>query len=97
MSHDGGIGDRPIEPRYRQQMNELARALDKAFNGNAKGGARTVGFCLLVFPFGDEGRCNYISNADRLDMVTLFREQLARLEARVAEETGGPGDERRPI
>lgn len=74
------LGDGPIEPGYVRQMNDIAYALDQAFNGDVD---RKTGFVLLVFPFGDEsGRCNYISNgADRRDIVRLFREQIARFES----------------
>jgi len=35
----------------------------------------------LFFPFeGREGRCNYISNAAREDVLTLLKEQVARFE-----------------
>jgi hypothetical protein len=63
-------------------MNTIARVLDEAFNGTAKGNDRKVGFVLLVFPFeGLDGRANYISNgADRRDIVTLFKEQIKRFE-----------------
>jgi hypothetical protein len=77
------LGDAPIQPEYRDQMNAIARVLDEAFNGAAKGSARKTGFVLLVFPFGDAdgGRCNFISNgADRRDVVTLMREMIARFE-----------------
>lgn len=76
------LGDAPIEARFRQRMNELARELDRRFNGAAKGPDRETGFVLLCFPFGDPaGRCNFISNgADRRDIVTLFREMIARFE-----------------
>jgi hypothetical protein len=76
------LGDAPIEPKYRRMMNTIARTLDEAFNGDAKGDDRQVGFVLLVFPFGEkEGRCNYISNgADRRDIVTLMKEQIKRFE-----------------
>ena len=76
------LGDAPIEPVYRERMNAVARVLDKAFNGDAKGKDRKNGFVLLVFPFdGHEGRCNYISNgADRRDIVTFFKEQIKRFE-----------------
>jgi hypothetical protein len=76
------LGDRPIEPEYRAKMNELAYLLDGYFNAPAKGADRKVGFILLVFPFGEqEGRCNYISNgADRKEVVTMLKEQIARFE-----------------
>lgn len=73
------LGDAPIEKVYREKMNALANFLDHEFNGNKK--PKTTGFVMLVFPFeGHEGRCNYISNATRADVVTLLKEQLARFE-----------------
>lgn len=76
------LGDAPIEPSYREQMNAVAAALDKAFNGDARGPDRKVGFVLLLFEYGEkQGRCNFISNgADRKDIVTLFKEMIARFE-----------------
>jgi hypothetical protein len=76
------LGDAPIQAEYREMMNAVAGALEQAFNGDARGADRKVGFVLLVFEFGDkEGRCNYISNgADRRDIVTLFKEQIKRFE-----------------
>jgi hypothetical protein len=76
------LGDAPIEPEYIKRMNAIARILDEAFNGEAKGKDRKTGFVLLVFPFeGHEGRANYISNgANRKDIITLFKEQIKRFE-----------------
>jgi hypothetical protein len=76
------LGDAPIEPQYRELMNNLARGLDKIFNGDAKGADRKTGFVLLVFPFGArDGRCNYISNgASRDDVVIMMKEQIKRFE-----------------
>jgi len=74
------IGDAPIESRFRRKMNALAATLDEWFNDTARGKDRKVGFVLLVFPFGEEGRCNYISNAERADVVTMLKEQIARFE-----------------
>lgn len=80
MADDNQLGDAPIESGYERQMNDVARALDVAFNGG--GVKRKTGFVLLVFPFGEsEGRCNYISNgADRRDVLKLLKEQAARFE-----------------
>jgi hypothetical protein len=76
------LGDAPIEERYRAQMNAIAEALDDVFNPGQKAPNKTVGFVLLTFQYGShEGRCNFISNgADRKDIVTLFREMIARFE-----------------
>jgi hypothetical protein len=76
------LGDGPISPEYHEKMNAVAALLDEMFNGDARGSDRKVGFVLLQFPFGStDGRCNFISNgADRKDIVTLFREMIARFE-----------------
>lgn len=76
----------PISPKYRGAMNALARVLDKALNGKAR--PKKVGFVLLTFEFGIEdgsGRVNYISNADRRDMIVAMKEWLARAEGRLVE------------
>ena len=74
------LGDAPIEPRYHEQMNHLAHALDRILNAG-KLPMKDTGFVLLVFPFvGHEGRCNYISNANREDIIVLLKEQLARFQ-----------------
>jgi hypothetical protein len=74
------LGDAPIDPKFRAMMNELAADLDTLLNPNPKVTARTTGFVLLTFPFDRKGRANYISNANRTDVVTLLKEQLARFE-----------------
>ena len=72
------LGDAPVE---RQDYVALAGAIDKLLNGDARGSARKTGFLLMIFEFGHEGRCNYISNgADRREVVTLMKEMIARFE-----------------
>lgn len=82
------LGDTPIEERYVRKMNAIAQGLDTVLNGELKGNDRKTGFVLLVFPFGEAvGRCNYISNgADRRDIVTMMKEQIARFEGQAATE-----------
>jgi len=80
------LGDAPIQPEYEDQMRQLAAAIDHYFNG-PKGQPKKTGFCLMVYPFGEGGRCNYISNSNRQDVVVLLREQLKRFEGQ-KEETG---------
>lgn len=74
--------DEMIEAKYRAQMQGVAEALDETFNGAAKHPNKKVGFVLLLFEYGEhDGRANYISNgADRKDIVTLFKEMIARFE-----------------
>lgn len=86
------IGDQPIEPAFRELMNGTARILDETFNGEAKGNDRTVGFVLLLFQLNSDGerdsRCNYISNANRADIVVMLKEQIARFEGMPEPPTG---------
>jgi hypothetical protein len=79
----------PIQDEYREKMNALAKGLDDIFNGN---GPRKTGFCLLVFPFGedpDKGRVNYVSNADRHDMIDMMKGLLKRWEVQALNEEMG--------
>ena len=80
----------PIEPMQHKRMNELAQFLDHQFNGDATGNDRQVGFVLLSFKFGEQenGRINYISNADRADIITGLKELVARFEGRYTEPQG---------
>lgn len=61
-------------------MTSLAAGVDEVLNGREK--PKRNGFVLLVFPFGaEEGqRCNYVSNAERADIVVLLKEMVARFE-----------------
>lgn len=75
------LGDAPIQPELRVVMNKMAAAIDEALNEGVKHGHGRYGFLMMVFPFDDfDGRCNYISNANRDDVVTLLKEQLKRFE-----------------
>ena len=76
----------PVSSEYRQMLNELARGIDAVLNGNER--PKRLGFCLLMFEFGindGSGRVNYISNADRRDMLVAVKEWLARAEGRAAD------------
>lgn len=76
-SHDP-LADGPIEEGYREVMNMIAQAVDKGLNPFE--GKRKIGFVLLTFQFGIEGSLNYISNAERTDIVVMMKEILARFE-----------------
>lgn len=79
------LGDGPVQEQYKQQMIAIVKALDETFNGDAKGADRDTGFVLIVYSFDKlnkgDSRCNFMSNgADRKDIVTLFKEMIARFE-----------------
>lgn len=79
------IDEGPVEERYVKKMRALAEIVDEMFNGSDRPphGVRRTGFVLLVFPFGEEnGRMNYMSNADRLDMVKAIEELLDNMRGR---------------
>lgn len=74
---------RPIDPRVVDDMKALARSLDEILNGeDRKGlpGRGKVGFALLTFPFDEEATVNYISNANREDMIVALKAFVARAE-----------------
>lgn len=75
----------PIEQNFRIFMQEVAIVLDELLNG--KGGDKKLGFCLHIFKFGEieDGMVNYISNANRADMIAATKEGLARVEGRYLE------------
>ena len=75
------LGDAPIEPQYIEVMKNFARMLDTYLNGPKPQADPKNGFIVMMFPLaGHEGRCNYISNAKREDVVIMLREQLRRFE-----------------
>lgn len=71
----------------QEQMQAAMSALDDAWNGGAKGDAKTVGIVILTFPFGGpkDGRVNYIGNGERDSVRIALKELLARWEGRYAE------------
>lgn len=80
----------PIESAYRRQMNALAAILDDSLNGDAE--PKKTGFVLLMFDFGEptsSSRMNYISNAERKDMLVALRELLANFEGRMMPDAKG--------
>lgn len=76
------LGDQGIEEIHNDFMNVMALTMDMELNGDLKGLDRKYGFILMVFEFGDEhkGRCNYISNARRQDVVQLLEDQLKKFK-----------------
>lgn len=63
-------------------MQALAGGLEQILNPTASKDGKTVGFVLLVFPFSapEGARTNYISNADRKDVLVALKEIVARFE-----------------
>ena len=78
------LGDGPVQREYLEKMRALAGGIDQLFNGKAKGDEKKTGFILMIFPFGEqtEGhRCNYMSNAERSQVITMLKEQIGYFEA----------------
>lgn len=64
------------QAEYEQIMRELAAGIQDVLNelfGN-------IGFALLLFDFNNPGIGNYISNANRQDMIKALIECAERLE-----------------
>lgn len=64
----------PVEETYHDKMRSLARMLDAIVNDGVR--PRKIGFCLFMFNLNDTKRVNYISNANRADVVSALREWL---------------------
>lgn len=80
----------PIESAYRKQMNALAAVLDGSLNGDEQ--PKKTGFVLLMFDFGEptpRSRMNYISNAERTEMLVALKELLANFEGRMMPDSKG--------
>jgi len=78
----------PIEDKYRDQLRDIGRLLDKSLNPN---GVKVTGFVMLMFDFGipaPTSRISYLSNAQREDMLCAMKEFIANAEGRVTDETG---------
>jgi hypothetical protein len=68
-----------IENKWLKFMNSVGRALDEALNQKKK--PKQWGFFLAIFPFDSgPGRFNYLSNADRKDIIALMKEMTAKFE-----------------
>jgi hypothetical protein len=84
------MSDEPIAAAYHKQMNEIAYLLDASLNGDER--PRKTGFVLLMFDFGEptpRARMNYISNAQREDMIVALHELLANFEGRMMPDAKG--------
>lgn len=83
---------KPIPPEYREFLNALAETLDNLFNPSLPGlpRQRKVGFFLTCFEFNEQGRFNYISNAEKLDVKKMLLDIAARIEAREKIDAAGP-------
>jgi hypothetical protein len=68
-------------------MRVIAQGLDDVLNGQQR--PKHNGFVLLVFPFDMPvgARTNYVSNADRKDIIVALKEIVARFEGQ-AEVSG---------
>jgi hypothetical protein len=56
----------PIEKKHAALMNAVASALQDTFKG--------YGFVLFVFDHNTQGRANYISNSERVDVVKTLQQ-----------------------
>lgn len=70
-----------IEAHARAVGNRIGDALERDF------GKHNVGFCLMLFTFGEGGWSTYLSNAEPVDMIAALRE-LADKRERQLKETG---------
>jgi len=78
-----------LDHGLRLQMEEVGREIAVRID-NATGGAKRVGYVLLMTEFGEGGWTSYISNCQRADMNKLLREFLKHSEEGGQNEIVGP-------
>lgn len=61
-------------------LEDIMRHLAAGIDGVLKDNDMPKGFALVVFEFHEPGIGNYISNANREDMIKALRETADRLE-----------------
>ena len=76
MTHT--LGDGPVVRELVDKMKAVMQSVDQFFNGDDE--PKQIGIILMVFPFDSGGRCNYMSNAKREDVVIMLKEQIKRFE-----------------
>ncbi len=78
----------PVDPRVVKGMTHMGDMIDTALNGDTM--PREFGFVLLVFEFGtkDHRKMNYMSNAERVDMLCALKELVANFEGRAVNYQG---------
>ena len=67
------------DAKVRRDLQALARHVDKQLPYG-------WGFVVLAFPFGADGRMNYVSNASRMDVVRAMYEFIERTKEKWAVE-----------
>jgi hypothetical protein len=70
-----------LEETARGIGGTIGRVLDDVY------GPKQVGFCLIVFDFGEGGWSTYVSNAQPEDMIAALRELADKRETQL-KETG---------
>jgi hypothetical protein len=81
----------PVQLEFRRAFKDLATQLDVILNGEKSVRNQDVpkiGFALFMFKFGEEHSTtvNYISNADRDDIIYTLETWLARTKAKRGEQ-----------
>ena len=73
------LGSKPVETEYHRSLRAVFMTIDEWLNPDKAD--KKVGIIVMMFPLGERpGRCNYMSNAKREDIVVLLKEQLRYFE-----------------
>jgi len=71
----------PTTPNDHSDIEEAHLAVMKALGALLRTQFPQHGFALLVFDFNSPGRMNYISNAQRNDMIHALKELIHKFES----------------
>ena len=77
----------PVADAYREAMLDMAHTIDdylnlgKPLGPSGRRGIGDRGFILIAFEFGNgPGTNNYMSNADRADVISTLKQMVDHLE-----------------
>lgn len=71
----------PATPNDHADIEEIHLDNMKALAGLLRETFPKHGFTLLIFDFNKSGRMNYISNAQRPDMINALKELITKFES----------------
>jgi hypothetical protein len=76
------VTKKPLDMEFMRQLEETTRQVGQAIGDWLREKFdRKIGFCFMMFGFGDSSEFTYISNAAREDMIRTMRELADKLES----------------
>lgn len=75
----------PIQEEYKEALYKLGKTIDRQLNPDWLKTPETC-WIIIMSPFGDGGRVNYLSNGRREDMIKTMENLLENMKKGVLDE-----------